>query len=78
MRFDFQSLDELSRQLAAALPDELQTVRAELKEQFRSILLASLQRMELVTREEFDIQKKVLERTREKLEILEKRLDQAD
>jgi len=78
MRFDFQSLDELSRQLAAALPDELQTVRAELKEQFRSILLASMQRMELVTREELDSQKKVLERTREKLEILEKRLDQAD
>lgn len=75
MRPDFQTLDEITRKLAAALPDELKTARAELETQFRTILEATFNRMDLVTREEFEIQKKVLARTREKLEQLEKQLE---
>ena len=74
MRPDFQTIDEITRKLAAALPTELKTARAELETQFRSILEATFNRMDLVTREEFEIQKKVLARTREKLEALEKQL----
>ncbi|NEZ02874.1 accessory factor UbiK family protein [Wenzhouxiangella sp. XN201] len=76
MRPDFQTLDEITRKLAAAVPRELRTARAELEEQFRAVLESAFDRMDLVTREEFEIQKKVLLRTREKLEALEQKLDQ--
>jgi len=75
MRPDFQTLDEITRKLAATLPRELRTARAELEEQFRAVLEATFDRMDLVTREEFEIQKKVLARTREKLQALEQELD---
>lgn len=75
MRPDFQTLDEITRKLAAAVPREFRTARAELREQFRAVLEAAFDRMDLVTREEFEIQKKVLARTREKLEAIEKQLE---
>lgn len=78
MRPDFQTLDEITRRLAAAVPRELRTARAELEEQFRAVLESAFDRMDLVTREEFEIQKKVLARTREKLEALEQRLEEED
>jgi ubiquinone biosynthesis accessory factor UbiK len=75
MRPDFHTIDEITRKLAAAVPEEFKTARTELHEQFRAILEATFNRMELVTREEFEIQKKVLARTREKLEALEAQLN---
>ncbi|MEE4304244.1 MAG: accessory factor UbiK family protein [Wenzhouxiangella sp.] len=78
MRPDFQTLDEITRRLAAAVPREMRTARAELEEQFRAVLESAFDRMDLVTREEFEIQKKVLARTREKLEALEKQLEGDD
>ena len=75
MRPDFKTLDEITRRLSAAVPREFRAARGELHEQFRAILESAFDRMDLVTREEFEIQKKVLARTREKLEILEKELD---
>lgn len=74
MRPDFQTIDDLIRKLADAVPEELKTARAELEKQFRAILESAINRMDLVTREEFEIQKRVLERAREKLEELERRL----
>lgn len=78
MRPDFQTIDEITRRLAAAVPEELKTARAELREQFRAVLEATFNRMDLVTREEFEIQKKVLARTREKVEALEAQLNRED
>lgn len=75
MRPDFQTIDEITRRLARAVPDELKTARAELETQFRAILESTFNRMDLVTREEFEIQKRVLARTREKLEQLEAELE---
>ena len=71
MRPDFQTLDEITRRLAAAVPADLKAARGEMETTFRSILESTFNRMDLVTREEFEIQKKVLARTREKLERLE-------
>ncbi|MEN1726910.1 MAG: accessory factor UbiK family protein [Pseudomonadota bacterium] len=64
-------MDEITRRLAAAVPTELKSARAEIEAQFRTILEATFNKMDLVTREEFEIQKKVLARTREKLEAIE-------
>ncbi|NBD96337.1 MAG: accessory factor UbiK family protein [Gammaproteobacteria bacterium] len=75
MRPDFQTLDDVTRRLAAAVPTEFKAARGELEAQFRGILEATFNRMDLVTREEFEIQKRVLARTREKLEALEQRLE---
>lgn len=67
-------LEELARQLAEAVPQNLRVLGEDLQHTFRSLLQTGLQRMDLVTREEFDTQRAVLERTREKLEALEMRL----
>lgn len=49
-------------------------MRKDLEENFRSVLAAGLGKLDLVTREEFEVQEAVLARTREKLEALERRL----
>jgi hypothetical protein len=67
-------LDDLARQLADAVPKNLRAIGEDLEKNFRSLLLAGFERMDLVTREEFDLQAAVLERTREKLEKLEARI----
>ena len=70
-----QTLDELARKLAEAVPEGLRSINKDLEENFRSVLRAGLGRLDLVTREEFEVQEAVLQRTREKLEALEKRLE---
>ena len=69
-----QSFDELVRKLADAVPGGLASVRGDLEQNFRSVLQAGLNKLDLVTREEFEVQEAVLARTREKLEALEARL----
>ncbi|HKK03860.1 MAG TPA: accessory factor UbiK family protein [Gammaproteobacteria bacterium] len=68
------NIDELARRLADSLPGGLKALQADAEENFRAVLHAGLSRLELVTREEFDVQAAVLRRTREKLEALEARL----
>ena len=68
------SLDELARQLAESVPQNLRVLGQDLERNFKSLLQSGLERMELVTREEFDLQRAVLDRTRAKLEGMEQRL----
>ncbi len=68
------SIDQLARRLAESLPKGLRAVQTDLEENFRGILASGLHRLDLVTREEFDVQEAVLARTRAKLEALEARL----
>lgn len=72
---DPQKIDEVVRQLGDRLPPELNQFEQELRKQFKAILESAFQKMELVSREEFDIQVKVLQKTRAKLESLEAQLD---
>ena len=67
-------IDELARQLANAVPKNLRALGEDLEKNFRALLLSGFERMDLVTREDFDLQTAVLERTREKLEALEDRI----
>ena len=71
---DKPSIDQLARKLAESVPAGLRTMRDELEQNFRSVLRTSLGKLDLVTREEFEVQQLVLARTREKLEALETRL----
>ena len=70
-----ESIDNLAKTLAESIPEGLRSVREDLENNFRSILRASLSKLDLVTREEFEVQEAVLARTREKLEALEAELE---
>lgn len=72
------SIEDLARKLAEAVPEGLRSVGKELEENFRSVLQSGLGKLDLVTREEFEVQEAVLARTREKLEALEKRLEELE
>lgn len=67
-------IDEIARRLFARVPEAARHIQADLEENFRAVLRASLGRLDLVTRDEFDVQTKVLERTRSRLEALEARV----
>ncbi len=69
--FDPKNFEDLAKKLYTALPSSLQNFENEIQLKFKEILNAAFTRMDLVTREEFDVQIKVLARTREKLEALE-------
>lgn len=71
---DLAQLDELARRLSNLVPPGLREGREELQQNFKSVLQAGLGKLDLVTREEFDVQRAVLLRTREKLDALEQRL----
>ena len=68
------NLDDLARELAQSVPKNLRAIGADLERNFKALLKAGLERMDLVTREEFDLQAALLERTRAKLEKIDARL----
>jgi len=69
-----ESINKLAKNLAETLPQGLRSMRDDLEKNFRSVLDTGLARLDLVTREQFEVQEAVLARTREKLEALEARL----
>lgn len=73
---DLRMIDELTLKLGESLPPGLEQAKKEAEAQFRMVLTGAFERMNLVTREEYDAQCAVLARTRQKLEEMEKRLDQ--
>jgi BMFP domain-containing protein YqiC len=74
MAFDPRLIDELARRLAGSVPQSVLAVRRDLEQNFKGVLRSQLAQLDLVTREEFDVQASVLKRTREKLAALESRL----
>jgi ubiquinone biosynthesis accessory factor UbiK len=74
---DLNHIDDLARRLSNLVPPGLrgqsgEALQEELQQTFKSTLQAGLSKLDLVTREEFDVQRAVLLRTREKLEALER------
>jgi len=67
-------LDTLAKRLSSLIPEPIQATHKDIESNLRSGLESGLRKMNLVTREEFDVQSAVLQRTREKLEQLEKRV----
>ncbi|PBS11478.1 hypothetical protein CMZ82_14685 [Lysobacteraceae bacterium NML93-0792] len=75
---DLNNIDELARRLSGLVPPGLRESREELQENFKAVLQSGLSKLDLVTREEFDVQRAVLLRTREKLEALEALVQQLE
>jgi BMFP domain-containing protein YqiC len=73
-----ESIDRLAKTLADTVPQGLRSVRDDLEKNFQSVLKSGLGKLDLVTREEFEVQEAVLARTREKLEALESRLEKME
>ncbi len=72
---DNQTINRLSEKINALLPPQLQQVKSDFDERLKSLLQQQLSNYEMVSREEFEIQARVLARTREKLEKLEAKLE---
>lgn len=70
--FDPKVIEELATKLSSAIPPGAKAFQEDLHGQFKQVLQSILGKMDLVTREEFDVQTKVLARTRQKIEELEK------
>ena len=70
------TLEQLTKRLSSLIPPDVKHLQDDVESNIRSLLQSSLSKMNLVTREEFDVQSAVLQRTREKLEQLEKQLEQ--
>jgi BMFP domain-containing protein YqiC len=71
---DNKLFDDISNRIAGSLPTGIQLLQDDFRKNIRAAVEASLRELNLVTREEFDVQTKVLARTRQKLEALEKQL----
>ena len=71
---DNQTLNTLSERIHELLPLGLQQVKSDFDARLKTLLQQQLAQLEMVSREEFDIQARVLARTREKLEAVERRL----
>lgn len=67
-------LDDLAKRLADSVPESLRAFGRDLESNFKAVLQAQLAKLDLVTRQDFDVQAEILERTREKLTALEARL----
>lgn len=72
--FVTKQLEEIAKKLHSVLPDNIQAMDAEMHQKFQDVLTATFNKLDLVTREEFDVQVKVLARTRDKVEKLEQEI----
>lgn len=68
---DPKKIEEMARQIGAAIPPKFREVADDVEAKVKSVLQAKLSQLDFVSREEFDVQRQVLLRTREKLEALE-------
>lgn len=71
---DPKILDDISSKVSSTLPKGLQALQNDLQHNLRSGLETALSKLNLVTREEFDVQQAVLMRTRAKVDALEKQV----
>ncbi len=67
-------IDELISRISAGMPSGMKEIKADMEKNIRAAVRATLDKMDVVTREEFDIQREVLARTRTRLEQLEKQV----
>lgn len=69
--FDPKQFEDAAKKLFSALPTGFQNIEKEIEQKFKEILQATFSRLDVITRDEFDVQTKVLIRTREKVDALE-------
>lgn len=73
--FDTKTFEEISKKLFESLPDNLSYLEKDIQEKFKAVLQSTFDKLDLVTREEFEVQTKVLAKTRAKVEMIEQQLE---
>ena len=71
---DNRTLDDLANKLSAALPDSIKMMQKDIEQNMRAILESTFQKMNLVSREEFDVQTALLAKTQQRLKELEQQI----
>ncbi len=71
---DIESIDHLADRVGKLIPAGFGQARDDIRANVRDVLMRGLQELDLVTREEFDVQAEMLERTRQRVETLEWRI----
>ncbi|RMD68757.1 MAG: accessory factor UbiK family protein [Gammaproteobacteria bacterium] len=71
---DPKSLDQLTQRISQLLPPGAKELQQDFEKNLKALLMSTFEKLDLVTREEFDVQTEVLARTRAKLEMLETRV----
>ncbi len=72
------TFDDLAKKITGLLPSSVLQLQQDLESNIKALLQSTLSKMNLVTREEFDVQEALLQRTREKLDKLEKLLQELE
>lgn len=75
---DPKMFDDLAAKISKMIPDSVKDLQKDIEKNVKAVLQNTFAKMDLVTRDEFDAQTKVLARSREKLEALEKRLEKIE
>ncbi|MDH3607685.1 MAG: accessory factor UbiK family protein [Gammaproteobacteria bacterium] len=82
MKFDAESLDqtvsEIVRKISAAVPEDLKAAKQGLEKNARATVEGAFQRLDLVTREEFDVQVMLLSKSQKRVKELEKRINELE
>ncbi len=72
--FDHKAIDDLADRIANAIPPGLHNFKDDMEKNIHALLQSGLSKLDLVSREEFEVQKAVLAKTRARLEELEQRV----
>jgi BMFP domain-containing protein YqiC len=72
---DPKIIDDIANRLHNAMPSGMRTLQGDLEKNLRAAIQSALAKLDLVTREEFDVQTQVLLRTRERLDAMTRRVE---
>jgi ubiquinone biosynthesis accessory factor UbiK len=75
---DPKIIEDLTRHLSNAVPEGARVLKQDLEKNFRAVLNSAFTRLDLVTREELEVQESLLARTREVLDELKARVDELE
>lgn len=76
--FDAKSIDNIADRIAGAIPPGLNNFKDDMEKNLHALLQSALSKLDLVSREEFEVQKAVLAKTRSRLEALEKQVTELE
>ncbi|MCS3431367.1 ubiquinone biosynthesis accessory factor UbiK [Klebsiella sp. BIGb0407] len=75
---DPKKIEQIARQVHESMPKGIRDLGDDVEKKVRQVIQSQLTRLDMVSREEFDVQTQVLLRTREKLALLEQRLNELE
>ena len=72
--FDPKKLEQIAKQIHDSMPQPVKELGSDVDQKIRQVIQGQLNKLDIVSREEFDVQTQVLLRTRQKLTEMEQKL----